>query len=298
MISRKNFTRTPMLIYIFRFLSFFPLPLLHGMGIALGYLVYALSPTYRKRMRANMRLAACEDQLHTALREAGKSILELPFVWLSSRQRLEKKVQIENWNLVQAAIDRKKGVIILTPHLGCFELIGQAIAWHTKMTALYRPPRKAILKPLLEDARASSGMVLAPANLSGVRTLVKALKKGEVIGLLPDQVPQEGEGVWADFFGKPAYTMTLSAKLQTMTGATIILIYAERLPWGRGYIQHCIPFEGSLDGDAQQQATIINHAMEKIIAKASAQYFWSYHRYKQPPGVSAPLGTSTTQEPT
>ena len=287
-----------MLIHIFRFLSFFPLPLLHGLGIILGYLVYALSPTYRKRMRDNMRLAGCEKQIHNALREAGKSILELPFIWLGSRERLIKKIQIENWELVQAAIDNKKGFIILTPHLACFELSGQSIAWRTKMTALYRPPRKAILKPLLEDARASSGMLLAPANLSGVRALAKALKRGEAIGLLPDQVPQEGEGVWADFFGKPAYTMTLPAKLHAMTGAPIILTFAERKPFGRGYIQRFFPFEEEMEGDAVQQASAINRAMEKIIAKAPSQYFWSYHRYKQPQGVSAPLVDSDTKEST
>lgn len=294
----QEFTPQLMLIHIFRFLSHFPLPLLHGLGILLGYLVYALSPTYRKRMRDNMRRAGCEDQIHTALREAGKSIMELPFIWLGSRRRLDRKLQVENWELVQAAIDNKKGFIILTPHLACFELSGQSIAWRTKMTALYRPPRKAILKPLLEDARASSGMLLAPANLAGVRALAKALKRGEAIGLLPDQVPQEGEGVWANFFGKPAYTMTLPAKLQVMTGAPIILTYAERLSWGRGYIQRFIPFEENLDGDAVQQASAINRAMEKVIARASSQYFWSYHRYKQPAGVNAPLSITETQEPT
>lgn len=287
-----------MLIHIFRFLSFFPLPLLHGLGVVLGYLVYALSPTYRKRMRANMRLAGCEEHLATAIREAGKNILELPLIWLGSRERLEKKLHLDNWSLAQAAIDAKKGVIFLTPHLGCFELSGKSIALRTQMTVLYRPPRKAILKPLLEDARASSGMLLAPANLSGVRALAKALKRGEAIGLLPDQVPQEGEGIWANFFGKPAYTMTLSAKLHAMTGAPIILTYAERKPFGRGYIQRFIPFEEKLDGDATQQASAINRAMEKIIAKAPSQYFWSYHRYKQPQGVSAPLVDSDTKEPT
>ena len=156
------------------------------------------------------------------------------------------------------------------------------------MTVLYRQPKKDALKPLLEDARASSGMLLAPANLSGVRALAKALKKGEAIGLLPDQVPQEGEGVWADFFGKPAYTMTLSAKLAAMTGAPIILTFAERLPFGRGFVQRFVPFTESLDGDAAQQARAINQAMERLIANVPSQYFWSYHRYKKPDGVSGP----------
>jgi KDO2-lipid IV(A) lauroyltransferase len=277
-----------MLIRLFRFLAVFPLPVLHFIGVVLGYLVYALSPTYRKRMRSNMALASYEPQLGIALREAGKNIMELPLIWLGKPERLAKKVRLENWEIAQAAIDAKKGVIFLTPHLGCFELVGQSIVSRTKMTVLYRQPKKEALKPLLEDARASSGMRLAPANLSGVRALVKALKRGEAIGLLPDQVPQEGDGVWADFFGKPAYTMTLSAKLAVMTGAPIILTYAERLPFGRGFVQRFVPFTESLDGDAAQQARAINLAMEKIIANVPSQYFWSYHRYKKPDGVAGP----------
>jgi KDO2-lipid IV(A) lauroyltransferase len=285
-----------MLIRLFRFLSHFPLPFLHAIGVIMGYLVYALSGTYRRRMRSNMAQAGFEKHLGTALREAGKNILELPLVWLGKPEKLASKVTLENWEIAQAAIDAKKGVIFLTPHLGCFELSGKSIALRTKMTVLYRQPKKDALKPLLEDARASSGMLLAPANLSGVRALAKALKKGEAIGLLPDQVPQEGEGVWADFFGQPAYTMTLSAKLQAMTGAPIILTFAERLPNGKGFIQRFVPFEESLAGDAAFQARAINRAMEKLIARAPAQYFWSYHRYKKPDGVAGPEPTTIKQD--
>ena len=121
-----------------------------------------------------------------------------------------------------------------------------------------------------------------------MRILLKALKTGQAIGLLPDQVPQNGEGVWAGFFGKPAYTMTLSAKLQQMSGAPLLLTYAQRLSWGRGYAIHFVPFEGTLDGTAEQQAQAINAAMEALIARCPAQYIWSYNRYKTPPGVSRP----------
>lgn len=220
-----------------------------------------------------------------SIREAGKNVMELPFVWCAPPQRVLASAQIEHWNLVQQALDQKKGVILLTPHLGCFEIVAQAIAAHTPLTALYRPPRKAVLQPLVEGARARENLKLAPANLSGVRIMAKALKKGEAVGLLPDQVPQQGEGVWADFFGRPAYTMTLSAKLHAMTGAPIILTYAERLARGKGFVIHFFPFNGSLQGTLQQQARAINQAMETLIARIPSQYFWSYNRYKVPKGV-------------
>jgi KDO2-lipid IV(A) lauroyltransferase len=276
-----------MLFSLFRLLSFLPLPLLHGIGIVVGWLVFLLSPSYRKRLRDNLGRAGYGHQLCSAVSEAGKGIFELPFVWCAAPPRVLRAASIENWHLAQAALDAKKGVIFLTPHLGCFEVIAQAIAEKTSLTALYRPPRKAALKPLIEGARARPNLHLAPANLSGVRSLLKALKSGKAIGLLPDQVPQHGEGVWADFFGKPAYTMTLSAKMQQMSGAPIILSYAQRRAWGRGFVIRFVAFEEVLGETAEQQASAINRAMEKLIAQCPAQYIWSYNRYKTPPGVSA-----------
>jgi KDO2-lipid IV(A) lauroyltransferase len=139
----------------------------------------------------------------------------------------------------------------------------------------------------LENARQRDGLALAPANLSGVRTLLKTLRKGGLVGLLPDQVPRAGEGVWTKFFGKPAYTMTLPAKLAQMSGATVILSYAERLAYGKGYAVHFVPFDRQLTGTPEEQAGIINAAMEDLITRCPSQYFWSYNRFKgQPPAIA------------
>lgn len=278
-----------MLVTLFRLLSILPLSALHALGAALGWLVYLASPSYRKRLRSNIRRAGFANYLTTSISEAGKSILELPFIWCATSDRVLQTVTIENWELAQKALDAKQGVIFLTPHLGCFEVSAQIVAARLPMTVLYRPPRKKALKPLIEQARARPGLALAPANLSGVRTLLKALRQGEPIGLLPDQVPQNGEGVWADFFGKPAYTMTLPAKLHQMSGAPIILAYVERLPRGRGYVLRLAPFEQTLGEKPEEQARAINAAMEQLIARCPAQYFWSYNRYKTPAGVPAPV---------
>jgi KDO2-lipid IV(A) lauroyltransferase len=277
-----------MLVTLFRLLSRLPLPVLHLSGAALGWLVYLVSPSYRNRLKNNIERAGFADHAFSAVAEAGKSVLELPFIWFAPPQRVLKSATIENWDLVQNALDAGKGIIFLTPHLGCFEISAQVVAARAPLTVLYRPPRKAALKPLVEGARARTNLFLAPANLSGVRTLLKTLKQGRLIGLLPDQVPQHGEGVWADFFGKPAYTMTLSAKLHQMSGAPIILAYAERLPRGRGYVLRFVPFEENLGTSPEQQARAINAAMEQLIARCPAQYFWSYNRYKTPAGASAP----------
>ena len=277
-----------MLVLLFRVLSYLPLPALHLLGAALGWLVYLLSPSYRRRLRGNLEAAGYGSQLSAAIAESGKAIVELPFVWCADPGRVARHASAENWDLVQQTLDSGRGIVFLTPHLGCFEMTAQQIALRTALTVMYRPPKKAALKPLIEGARARHNLHLAPATLSGVRILAKTLRKGEPIGLLPDQVPQEGEGVWSTFFGRNAYTMTLPAKLAQMADANIILVYAERRAGGKGFIVRFVPFEGELTGSPADQARAINLAMEQLIARCPAQYFWSYNRYKQPEGVPAP----------
>lgn len=277
-----------MLVSLFRLLSHLPLGVLHVLGMLLGWLVYLASPSYRRRLDLNLARAGYADQRRRAIGESGKSLLELPFVWCAPPARVLATARIDDWALAQAALDAGRGVIFLTPHLGCFEIIAQAIAAKLPLTALYRPPRKSALKPLIEGARSRPNLLLAPANLGGVRMLLKALKGGGAVGLLPDQVPQHGEGVWAPFFDTPAYTMTLPAKLQQMTGAAIILSYAERLPAGRGFVVRFVPCEPLQATTPEGQARAINAAMEALIARCPSQYFWSYNRFKIPNGMAPP----------
>ena len=123
--------------------------------------------------------------------------------------------------------------------------------------------------------------------------MIRALKRGQTVGLLPDQVPPEGMGTWAPFFGKPAYTMTLAARLVQQSGAVALLCWGERLPGGAGYVAHFLPFDEVLPADADAQAesaAAINRAMERLIRQAPQQYLWGYHRYKAPrsAGVEPP----------
>ena len=263
---------------------------MHALGSVSGWLVYALSPSYRQRLHDNLAQAGYSHLLGSAVVEAGKNIFELPFIWCAKPARVLKRAVVNDWSIAQTALDSGRGVIFLTPHLGCFEIIAQAIASRAPLTALYRPPHKPALRPLLEQARARDGLTLAPATLAGVRALLKTLKHGGAIGLLPDQVPGAGEGVWSDFFGRPAYTMTLPAKMHQMSGATLVLSYAQRLPFGRGYAIHFVRFDKTLTGTPEQQARTINAAMEALVARCPAQYFWSYNRYKGTPSPAPIAG--------
>lgn len=278
---------------IFRALALLPLRSLHGLGVLLGRLTNAVSRQYAARTRENLQLsnlaadeADYENILSAAIAESGKSIAELPWIWCRSYDEVVSKVQqcigLEH---IEAAQARGKGIIFLTPHLGCFEISALYAAQRLPITVLYRPPRLGWLEGVMRSGRERGRAKLAKADVSGVRLLFKALKRGEAIGLLPDQVPSRGEGEWAEFFNRPAYTMTLVGRLAESSGATVLIAYSERLPRGQGYVIHVEPLALDFTVPVPQQ---INAALERVIRACPAQYLWSYNRYKTPRGVAAP----------
>lgn len=284
-----------MMAVLIRVLGLLPLPLLHLLGVVLGWVAYACAPAYRRRIRENLPAAIPQRSrvLRRAVGEAGKQALELAWVWTVSARRILRRVQTANPEQIAALLRQDRAILMLTPHLGCFEVIAQhhtvsPIGRTRPMLALYRVPRKQGLRALFVDARTRHGLRLAPADLHGVRLMLRALRERQIVGLLPDQVPSRGEGTWAPFFGRPAFTMTLPGRLATAHDALVVLVYAQRLPWGAGYRIHWHPLEQALTGDAPADAAGINRAMERLILRCPEQYLWSYNRYKTPPGVNAP----------
>ena len=275
------------MITLFRLLSLLPLVFLHGMGVLCGWLVWLLSPSYRRHFNRHIEQAGLAMARTAAIAETGKTIFELPKIWLRPNAEVVDRIrQVSGWALVEAAVQAGRGIILLTPHLGCFEITAQYCASKRPITVLYRRSKQAWLAPLVEAGRGAN-LKLAPADLSGVRRLLKALKNGETIGLLPDQAPGQGEGIWAPCFGRPAYTMTLAARLAD-TGAAVLMIYAERLAWGRGYHVHVQALSRPLEGDLAARTAQINGEIENLIRQCPGQYLWAYNRYKIPAGAEAP----------
>jgi KDO2-lipid IV(A) lauroyltransferase len=272
---------------LLRLLSRCPLWLLQGLGAGLGWLSYALSPSYRQRFKANALAAGLTPhQSRPAVGHAGRMVGELPWLWLR-REPLSGHVRWEGTELVEAALAQGRGLMLLTPHLGCFEVTAQAYAEafgaRAPITVLFRPARKAWMRTMMEGTRERPGLATAPASLAGVRQMLRALRQGQTVGLLPDQVPPEGQGVWAPFYGRPAYTMTLAAKLAMQSGTSLLLIWGERLPWGRGYVVRVQPGPAlPPQASPEAAATLINQAMEALIGQAPGQYLWGYNRYKRP----------------
>ena len=280
------------MIAVFRFLSLLPLAWLHVLGALTGWLAWLFSPTYRRHLRENMRLALGTDDArrfrNAAIAHAGKQFIELAKIWLRPLEdAVSQVVAVSGWELVEVATREGKGIVYLTPHLGCFEITAQYLSTKAPITVLYRPPKRAWMQTLIETGRARKQLYLAAADLAGVRTLLKALKRGEAVGLLPDQAPKVGEGRWLDFFGKPAYTMTLAARL-TESGAAVIMVWAERLPAGAGYHFHLQAPTQPIVGTTEARAQQISREIEILIRQCPQQYLWGYNRYKQRRGVEPP----------
>jgi Kdo2-lipid IVA lauroyltransferase/acyltransferase len=266
-----------------------PLPILHVAGAAAGWLVYGVSPRFRKYLSGNLAQAGyarCALR-RAAVGETGKAVLELPAVWLREHEESASLVRdVQRWQLVQQAMAEGKGLVLLTPHLGCWEVSAQYFSRHYPLTVLYSPPKLRSLEPLMRRGRTRELLKSVPADLSGVRALYRALKRGEAIGMLPDQVPGVGEGEWTEFFGRPAYTMTLAMRMAGSIQCPVLMAYAERLPRGRGFRIHIDALPPRSLGETP--ARHMNRALETLIRRCPAQYLWAYNRYKVPAGVAAP----------
>tara|TARA_B110000014_G_scaffold183586_1_gene132663 strand:- start:956 stop:1585 length:630 start_codon:yes stop_codon:yes gene_type:complete len=198
-------------------------------------------------------------------------------IWASKEKRILKWVnEIKGLSDIEKAHTKKKGIIFLTPHLGCYEITSIYYGSKYPLTILYRPPRQKWLERLIKEGRQKGLNVLAPTNKMGIKKILTALKKGEAVGILPDQAANKGEGEWADFFGRPAYTMILVSKLAKKTGATVIMAFGERLSIGKGFDIH---FK-TLSSNDISSARKLNKVLENEIKFAPTQYLWNYDKHK------------------
>ena len=278
------------MLWLFRFFSVWPLAALHALGGALGWCVWVFSAGYRQRFRSNCAQAGVPfDRAKPAIAEAGRFVAELPKLWLRPfTASCLSNVEMHGLEIATEAFAQGNGVIFFGPHCGSFELGPQALAevfgpQRGAITAIYRPARQASLAAIELATRQRPHLKVLPASLSAIKAMHKALKAGGAVALLTDQVPPQGLGVWAPFFGKPAYTMTLAARLAMQSGATLLPVSCERLPRGAGYIVKIRPAVNLTDrADLLSTVTTINQAIEEIVLSQPGQYLWGYGRYKTP----------------
>lgn len=223
---------------------------------------------------------------------AGRAALESAFLWFRSDKELlaysdhDCITRLAKETLARQAAGDRRGLIMLTPHIGSFELAARAYGASAPVTVLYKAPRQEALHALLKVARTQSGVTPVPADTGGVRAMLRALKRGDAIGILPDQVPSAGDGRWADYFGKPAFTMTLPQRLAEKTGARVVVLAVWRRPGGKGWdlVMEEMPELPTPEA--------VNRRIEALVRSHPEQYVWNYNRYKVPGGVLPPGETT------
>jgi len=232
-------------------------------------------------------LTADKQQLliKQTLIEGSKTLLECGKVWLDNRNKVSALIQqVSGEEHLKAGLKRGKGVILVAPHLGNWEMLGVYCAPRYPMTNLYRPPRMAALDSVTLNGRKRYQQKLAPTDAKGIRVLYQVLAKNEVIGILPDQDPRTNSGNFAPFFGVQANTMTLLSRLAQKSSATVLLTYAERLPDSKGFHLHFIPAPEDVSSrDTQTSIIAINKMIENAVRTIPAQYQWNYKRFATRP---------------
>jgi len=229
---------------------------------------------------------------HENAAEIGKGATELAWALFRSEEVVGLVRERVGWEAVERLRAANRPIIFVTPHLGAYDVAGRYLWTKVPILAMYRPHKIFWIDQLLREGRnqgaAPDGTNVAPANMAGVRMVLKHLRRGGCSVVLPDQVPGIGEGEWAEFFGKPAYTMTLLGRLQEASDAAIVFCFAERLPQAAGYRLHIDALEEPLPGDRQAAARRVNAAVERLIRACPTQYLWGYNRYKRPAGAPPP----------
>ena len=274
-----------MISIILKFFSVIPLRLNHLIGSWIGIYLYITNSHSKKVVSKNIKTcfahldkARQQELIKKSLVEMGKGLSESGFIWLRSfkdnAKYIVKTIGIEH-------LKSEQPIILLVPHFGCWEITGRVLSIDTPVTFLYKPLRKAEQEAFLIKNRQKHGLSMATADKKGVIKLQRAIKKQELIGILPDQDPGEEGGVLAPFFGTNARSMTLLAKLARKNQAKVLLTWALRLPKGRGYELYLKPVDIlSEQGLIEQDVTLMNKVIEDLVITQPEQYLWNYKRFK------------------
>ncbi|WP_299980184.1 lysophospholipid acyltransferase family protein [uncultured Pseudoteredinibacter sp.] len=264
-----------------------PLGISRAIGKAIGSLLWAVNGREAKVTKRNLEMCFPEmpeqERLILAkrsLQETGVMLMETPAVWMRDMDWLRSKViETEGCELVDEALAKGKGMVLIAPHLGNWEVVGLYAATLGPITSLFEPPKNAEVGAIIQESREKSGATLVPTDRRGVMSLLKAIKAGGISGILPDQVPGDGAGELVEFFGRPAYTMTLLCNLVSKTGCEALVSYAERVPGGFKLVfKKSCPDLYSEDCDKSLRA--LNRSVEDAIKALPEQYQWEYKRYK------------------
>ncbi len=283
------------MLCLLRCLAWLPLSPSRWFGKLIGAIGYRLNGRSCQIARINLKLCfpSLDETIHEQLcrermEHMAQTILETPGLWRRSPFWLKTRtVEVNGRSNFQQALKNGKGTIFLVPHTGNWEVVGLWLAHETKITSLYEPPKLEALEKWIRTCRESSGATLVPTSPRGVAALLKAVKKGEATGILPDQQPPIGSGEFSTFFGCPVFTMTLVYKLIQRGKVNVLFCAALRV--SRGWQLHFhLPDEGIFSSSQESSLKALNLGIENIVSLAPSQYLWEYERFRHSPeGISS-----------
>jgi Kdo2-lipid IVA lauroyltransferase/acyltransferase len=279
-----------------RSFALLPFPAIYHLAGALGHMA-AILPARPVRF-ARITIRTCFPEMspreqqalaRRSLAESARAVCELGAFYTWKRERALGLVrEVRGADLLETACAGGRGVIIAAPHLGAWELALLHTSSRLPVTALYRPPPDAALDRFYARGRTRFGVRLVPRTPGGIRTIVRALSEGQVVGIMPDQDPRRGAGVFVPFFGVLANTTTLVSRLAARSGAPVIFAFAERLADGAGFRLHFRPASPAVhDADVVVSASALNLDIERLVRACPEQYLWSYKRFSVRPAGEA-----------
>ncbi|ARB47933.1 lysophospholipid acyltransferase family protein [Alloalcanivorax xenomutans] len=278
-----------------RLLGLLPFRLNRALATAVGRLLAALPSEARRVTRINLSLCLPNqpnpDQLvRDSLVETVKNTFEIALFWRRPEEGLDRVVSVDGDGPLREAVDAGQPVLILAPHIGCWEVLNFWLARDFPLHVMFAPSGMAEVDDLIKRGREHFGSTMYPASARGVAGLVRAMRKGAMTAILPDQVADRRSGRFAPFFGQPAYTGTLSCKLVQQTGARVFMAWARRLPGAGGFEIRVRPAHQDIhDSDLDHALKAMNQSIEALILEEPSQYLWSYKRFRrQPPGGTLP----------
>ena len=258
-----------------------------GLGRLVGAFLYRLNRRMRWVAIRNLELAYPQwsdvrrrQVARQSVQATGELMAEMGSLWLRPWEHTAGMIEFDGLEYLQDPLQNGRGVIVLGPHLGNWELLGIYLATLGDLVALYEPLAFKKLDRLVHSHRQRNGGQLVPTTPRGIATLVQSVRAGGITGILPDQVPDnDNAGENAPFYGVPCFTASLASNLINKSGATPVMGAMLRTPQGfRGTFR---PAEsGVLSDEPREALAAINLSVEKLIAGNESQYQWQYKRFR------------------
>lgn len=290
--SRSSVSVKEYVIVIFlKITALLPLTVNRLIGVLFGWVaIFAGSQLYRV---SRVNISICFPDLpytrqkqlaRASVVETCKLAMEAGPIWLRDYSWVRSKIRsVKNRQVFDRAVATEKGVILLVPHLGNWEVLGLYIAELNAVTVMYQPPEMKTLEAIMRSGREKNNVTLVPTNRRGVMAVLKALKKGGVTSILPDQVPDPSSGSEiTPFYGHPALTMTLLSNLRKSSNCLVVAAFAQRVK--NGFEIVFMPADEGIYSAEESEALIaMNRTIESCINQIPEQYQWEYKRFRRLP---------------